>query len=170
MASRLLPVIALTFITALVPAQVAVNDLFDRPNGTNLGPDWAEQAGDGAISNNQLRGNQPWNLGWSMHTTFVSSYAEQVIRADWSQNVVGARLLLIAGADASWGGVSVKIGDNNGDAFADRVWFEAAVNAGSWFNQPTPVFFNLSPVVDAGRVTAARPTTEMQSSPELCSK
>jgi hypothetical protein len=151
-----LPLI-LAMIALLLPAaaaQSAVNDLFDRPNSSSLGLDWAVQNGSATITNNQLQGNTPWSTGWAMHTTFAATYDQQVIRARWSQNAIGSRMLLIAGCDASWSGVSVKIGDNiPSDMFADRVWFEAAVNAGSWFNQPTPVFFDLVPPLSSGTAT-----------------
>jgi len=156
MSSKLLVIAAL--IAVIIPATVAqgdaTNDTFNRANNTNLGPDWSVQTGSADIMSNQLQATGfQGDLGWAMHTTFVAPYDSQVIRADWSQNNAAfSRLIILAGASANWSGVSVKIGDNDGDSFADRIWFEASMNASVWFNQ-TSVWFNLSPQIAAGTAT-----------------
>jgi len=143
---------ALVLLAPCAVSQVAVNDLFDRPNSTNLGMDWIEQDGDAAIQSNRLQGNSPFFFGWSMNTVYAAPFATTVVRARWSMNGGGGdRISLIAGADPSFGGIEVRIGDNTGNGLADRVWFNAAINAGTWFTGS--VFFNLTTPLVSGTAT-----------------
>lgn len=144
--------LSLILVSSLV-AQEAKNDLFDR-SGAGLGQDWAVQTGNFSLNAGTAEGGVPFGLSWAMHTTFDAPYDQQVLRASWDQNgAILGRMLLVAGADTSWGGVSVRIGDNTGNGMADRVWFEAAVNAGAWFNSSTPATFNLNPPISGGTAT-----------------
>ncbi len=143
----------LALAAASLSAQVAVNDLFDRANSTNLGPDWTEQDGDGQIVSNRLQGNSPFALGWCTHNVFAANYASTVVRLNWSMNGGGGdRISLIAGVDPNtWQGIEVRIADNNGDGTADRLFFNAAVNAGNWYTSPS--FANLTTPLVAGVAT-----------------
>lgn len=144
---------ALLSLTLGLPAQVAVNDVFDRAGGTQLGPDWSEIDGDAVINMNRLEGNSPFTFGWSAHTVFAAPYASTVVRADWSMNGGGGdRISLIAGVDpVTWQGIEVRIADNDGNGTADRVFFNAAVNAGNWYGGST--FAILTNQIVAGRAT-----------------
>jgi hypothetical protein len=134
-------------------AQSATNDLFDRANGTNLGPDWIEQDGNAVINANKLQASSPGNFGWCSHSAYSAGYASTVIRANWSMNGGGGdRISLIAGCDPnSWSAIEVRIADNNGDGTADRIFWNASVNAGAWYN-PTS-FVNIATPMVSGEAT-----------------
>lgn len=153
MTNRIASLILLCLLaaTSATPAQVAINDLFNRPNG-GLGPDWMQMDGSAAISNNQLQGTNPWLFGWSAHTAYGAGYQSTVIRADWSIGSPGARVSVVAGVDpASWQGIEIRIADNTGNSQADRIFFNAAVNAGNWYGGSQ--FFNLTNPLASGQVT-----------------
>ncbi len=134
-----------------VSAQVAVNDLFNRPNG-GLGPDWLQIDGSAAISNGGIQGTNPWIFGWSAHTAYGAGYQATVVRADWAIGSPGARVSVIAGVDPNtWQGIEVRIADNTGNSLADRIFFNAAVNAGNWYGGS--LFFNLANPLASGQVT-----------------
>lgn len=142
--------------TTEVSAQAAgqaVNDLFNRTAGTQLGLDWTEVNGDAQISGNRIVGNSPFDLGWSAHTTFDASWSQTAARMTWAMNGGGGdRVSIICGADTStWSAVEVRIGDNDGDGSADRVWWNAAVNAGAWFSGAS--FANLTTPLASGEAT-----------------
>ena len=139
--------------SAVIGAQIAVNDLFDRASSGNLGADWIEQDGDAQIVNNALQGNSPFSLGWATHTTWSSNYAVTIMRVDWAMNGGGGdRVSLIAGVDPNtWQGIELRIADNDGDGLADRVFFNAAVNAGNWYGGS--YFVNITTPLAAGRAT-----------------
>lgn len=146
---------SLFLVLAAMPAaaQVATNDLFDRPNSGNLGVDWVEQDGDSKIVNNKLEANSPFGFGWCSHTAFQAGYADVVVRASWSMNGLGGdSISMISGADASsWSGTEVRVADNDGDGAADRIFFNAAVNAGAW-HTPTS-FVNMTTPMTSGEIT-----------------
>src|SRR5262245_38182920 len=126
----------LLVVLAAIPAtaQVAVNDLFNRANSGSLGSDWTEQDGDATIVANQLQANSAFTFGWCSHKSFSASYSSVVLRASFTMSGSGGAVSLITGVDPStWNGVEVRISDNNGDGQADRIFFNAAVNAGAWY-------------------------------------
>lgn len=138
---KLVKILLLCIAATPCMAQLAMNDLFDRPDGNNLGADWTEQDGDAKIANNMLQANSPSSFGWSSHNFYNSNYASTVVRAKWAMNGLGGdRISLIAGVDpTNWSGIEVRIADNDGDGLADRVFFNAAVNAGAWFSGASSV-------------------------------
>lgn len=147
--------LSFAFVLSFSPlaAQQAVNDLFNRANGTNLGVDWTEVNSDAVISGNRLQGNSPFDLGWCVHNTFNASYADTVVRSAWSMNGGGGdRISIIVGATTStWSAIEVRIADNNGDGLADRIFWNASVNAGAWYSGPS--FANLSAPMASGLAT-----------------
>ena len=155
--SRIAFGLAILVICSLVPtslsAQAAVHDRFNRANSANLGIDWVPQVGAATITNNQVQGNSPFQLGWSTHATYAYSYAETVIRADWAMNGFGGdRVSIVAGVNANtWQGIEARIGDNDGDGLADRVWFNLAINAGNWYGGS--FFQNLTSPIPSGTAT-----------------
>lgn len=144
---------AFGFAATALSAQSATNDLFNRSNSGSLGVDWIEQDGDAKIANNKLEGNSPFGFGWCAHSAFSANYANVVVRGDWSMNGFGGdRISLIAGVDPNtWSGIELRIADNNGDGLADRVFFNAAVNAGAWYSSPS--FQTVPTPILAGRAT-----------------
>ena len=143
----------LFFLAGVSLGQVATNDLFNRANGTNLGADWIEVDGDATIASNKLQANSLFQFGWCAHTAFNAGYVGTVIRANWAMNGGGGDAIsMIAGANlSSWSATEVRIADNNGDGLADRIFFNAAVNAGAWYSSPS--FVNMTTPLASGQVT-----------------
>jgi hypothetical protein len=143
----------LALLATSLCAQVATNDLFNRPNSTSLGIDWTEQDGDAKVDNNLLLANSPFTYGWCSHNAYSAPYADTVLRANWAMNGGGGdRIALIAGVNPSnWSGIEVRIADNNGDGTADRIFFNAAVNAGAWYTSPS--FVNMTAPMFSGQAT-----------------
>jgi len=155
--NQILTSFALASVATLAPvaAQVAVNDVFNRPDSNNLGPDWALVGGSGArISGNQLR-VQASNYSWMIHTDYSAPYASTVARCDFTvASAGGNQFALILGASfgpTSWGGIEVRVCDHTGDGRADRVLFNAAPNAGNW--PGTGGVYNLTNPMSAGTMT-----------------
>ncbi len=135
--------VALSMSTT-VWAQGASDD-FNRPNGGNMGFDWTEMNGDTVIESNQGRGNSIFDIGWMSHTSFAAPYADVLQQIDaFTSGAGGESVALVAGLDtSSWQGIYVKLQDNDGDALFDRIFFESAINAGSWNGGPT-VWYDLA--------------------------
>jgi hypothetical protein len=146
-------VLSLVLLSLPVVAQSATNDLFNRANSNLLGVDWIEQDGDSKIANNQLLANSPFGFGWCSHSAFGAGYAATVIRMSWSMNGLGGdSVSMIAGVDpSSWSGIEVRIADNDGNGAADRIFFNAAVNAGAWYTSPS--FANIAVPMPSGEAT-----------------
>ena len=144
------------FSTTALAQQISFDD-FNRANSTNLGPNWSEVNGDFVIDGNQARGNVTFaNDTWMVYTGFAKTYQNTKVRMDFSRfpndNLFAAGLVF--GADPNtWGGVAILVQDNDLNGLFDRIFFEAAVNAGAWFSQPTPIFYDLPTQISAGQLT-----------------
>lgn len=153
--SRLAALVAALSIDAA--AQAIVFDDFNRPDSGNLGPNWVEQNGDFIIQANQGRGNVAFaNDTWMSFTGFDQPYAQAKARVEFARSPGDSLFAagLAVGLDPNtWGGVAVLVQDNDLNGLFDRIFFNAAINAGAWFNQPTPVFFDLPVQIDAGQLT-----------------
>ncbi len=138
------------------PAAFAIgaSDDFERPNGTNMGPDWLEIDGNTAIENGMGKGSSgAFNLGWMHHASFVGAFQDSVQSVDFQVTSTGQAIVLLSGVNPNtWGGISVKIQDNDGDSLLDRLFFEQAFNAGSW-GAGAPIFFDLAAPTASGRMT-----------------
>jgi hypothetical protein len=145
----------LFLVVAATPAmaQLAMNDVFDRPDSNSLGADWTQQDGNAKIANNMLLANSPFTFGWCSHNFYSGNYANTVVRARWAMSSAGGdRISLIAGVNPmDWSGIEVRIADNDGDGLADRIFFNAAVNAGAWYT-PTS-FANMTAPLASGEAT-----------------
>lgn len=143
----------LLVIASCTFGQSAVHDLFNRPNNGNLGLDWTEQDGNANIANNRMTAASPFTVGWSSHNTFSASYADTVVRLVWSTNGFGGDMIsLIAGVNPNtWQGIEVRVADNNGDGLSDRIFFNAAVNAGNWYGGS--LFYNIAAPLASGEAT-----------------
>lgn len=148
------------FACAFVSNSFAQQDVFDdfnRPNSSNLGPGWSEENGDFVIDGNQGRGNIAFaNDTWMYNTGFARLYTDTKVRMDFARypNDPAFAAGLVFGVDpGTWGGVAILVQDNNLDGLFDRIFFNAAVNAGAWFSQGTPVFFDLAQPIAAGQLT-----------------
>lgn len=152
-----LAVAVLAALSAPTFAQQLVFDDFNRANSTNLGPNWSETNGDFVIDADQARGNVTFaNDTWMVHTGFAKPYTQSKARMNFARypndNLFAAGLVI--GADPNtWSGVAILVQDNDLDGSFDRIFFHAAVNAGAWFSQPTPVFYDLPQEITAGQLT-----------------
>ena len=151
--------VALSLTLALnAPAATAgsASDDFNRPNGTNMGPDWVEVYGDTAIQSNYGKGNSgAFTKGWMHHASFTGAFEDSVHSVEFRQTGIAQAIVLMSGLNPnSWGCVSVKLQDNDGDSKCDRLFFEQAFNAGSWGSGP-PVFFDLATPTASGKMTVS---------------
>jgi hypothetical protein len=131
---------------------VAVNDVFDRPNTTNLGPNWFEGSGDGFIESNRLKCDSP-NASWCSYTGFKNPYATTVVSIDFAATASGSKIGVALGfTPSTWGGIEVSLNDNTGSTMLDRIYFNGAINAGNWPTNPTgaSVHYNLTTPMASG--------------------
>lgn len=151
-----LPVLALLVAALAAPLAAAqsASDDFNRPDSTNMGPDWIEDYGDTAIKNQSGVGaSGPFTKGFMHHASFVGDYAVSRQSVDFTATGVLDNVVLLAGLDPNtWGCVSVKLQDNDGDKLMDRLFFEGAFNAGSW-GGGVPVKYDLATPTASGRLT-----------------
>lgn len=145
-------------LTSLASAQQLVHDDFDRPDSTNLGPDWVEANNDLELFGGAARGKFAFlNDTWMHHASFSQGYptAKAVVDFASTPGDVFFGTGVVLGLDPNtWGGVAVRVTDNDLDGSFDRVFFEAAINAGAWFSQPTPVWYDLPSGLPNGQLTA----------------
>jgi len=120
-----------------------------------MGPDWIESDGNTVIENNMGKGKSgSWMRGWMHHASFEAEYVNSVQSIDFIANQGSENVFLVAGLDPkSWGGVSVKIQDNDMDGLFDRVFFESAINAGNWGTLGVPVWYDLATKTPNGTMT-----------------
>lgn len=154
-AKFLVPFVAALAVVPSLVAQTSASDDFNRPNSTNMGPDWVEVYGNTAISNNQGVGaSGAFSKGWMHHSSFQGNYADSVQTIDFQAVGVLSNVVLLAGLDPNtWGCVSLKLQDNNGNGLMDRVFFESAFNAGNWGTVGSPVKYDLLTETASGRLT-----------------
>ncbi|MDF1800835.1 MAG: hypothetical protein P1V81_16800 [Planctomycetota bacterium] len=153
--------LALASLAASASAQSYTDD-FNRPDSTNLGPDWVEENGDFEIQSNRAVGiGFPWDdLSIIRNTVYSGTYDSTIVSMDIdSQGKIGATAGMVTGHQF-WGGVSAKLQDNDGDGLFDRVFFEAAINAGAWHGGGTPVHFDLTTPIVAGSMVLSCPDTD----------
>lgn len=154
-AKILLPLLAALATGPTALAQATASDDFNRPDSTNMGPDWVEVYGNTAISGNAGVGaSGPFSKGWMHHSSFQGNYVDSVQSMDFQASGVLSNVVLLAGLDPNtWGCVSLKLQDNDGDGLMDRVFFESAFNAGNWGTVGSPVKYDLMTPTASGRLT-----------------
>lgn len=163
---RLLTATLIAVFCGATSAQSVFDD-FNRPNSSNMGPDWSEQNGDLKIESGHGVGNFAFTNNWMYHTGYSASYQDAFAGVTFNNNNKNSVAVgLVIGLDPNaWSGVEIKLQDNDGDKLYDRLFFEAAINAGAWFNQPTPVHYDLPTPLASGRLTVHAPdadTAEVQ--------
>jgi len=147
----LLPSLVALLAATPLAAQSASDD-FNRPNGTNMGPDWVEANGDFEILANQGHSKNPFSFGFMHHATLTGNYADSVQSVSFSGTPGGDTLSLLAGLDpATWGAVEARLQDWDGDGTFDRVIMYSAVNAGTWGGSNVVHFLN--PSLASGTMT-----------------
>ncbi len=118
--------------------RAGASDDFDRPNNTNMGPDWAELTGDMVIDNNHGRGDLSSGWSYMLHNSASGAPDSETMWIDLLApgGSSGPHVALIAGADTfstSW--FYTKIQDNDGDGLYDRIFFYSSGNGGGWGTQ-----------------------------------
>jgi len=122
-------------------------DDFNRPDGSDMGPDWTEIDGDFEIADD--RGHTLANFSWMRHASASAPYFEQVQGINFSKSDDGlAYVALICG----WGtdSIFIKVQDNDSDGYYDRVFFYHGNSGGSW-GQPD-FYFDLATPTASGRM------------------
>lgn len=147
-------------------AQQIVFDDFDRPDSTNLGADWVEANNDLELEAGTARGKfQFLNDTWMYHANFAQPHATSKAVVDFSATA-GDMFFgtgVVIGLDHNtWGGTAVRVTDNDLDGQFDRIFFMAAINAGAWYTQSTPIWYDLPAPLAAGQLTVwAEPGDDM---------
>jgi len=141
----------LTASLLLFAAQSATDD-FNRPDSGSMGTDWLEQQGDFKIESNQCRSNNAFGFGWMNHTTFTAPYTDSYQEVSFLISGFGGdSVSLISGLDPnSWQGIETKLQDNDGDGLFDRLFFNAAINAGNW--NGSSLWYDLATPIASGRM------------------
>jgi hypothetical protein len=129
----------------------AQSDDFNRPDGTNMGPNWTEQVGDWRIENQQARSAATATNELMTFNDFHST--QPTVQADvyylGSARVVYAALVsryLNSGQN-----LFIKVQDNNGNGDFERVFFYQGNNGGAWPGMTGGNYF-----VDVTPFTSAR--------------
>ena len=128
------------------------NDDFNRPDGSDIGPDWSEVAGDAGLLNGQGAGS---STGWMYHTTATADVIDSCQAIDFSHTASGDGLVYVAlifGIHPTSGdNIFVKIQDNDQDGQYDRVFCYKGINGSSWSN---PYIHILQNPTSSGRLGA----------------
>ena len=153
-------------LSTTASAQLLVQDDFSLPNGTNVGPSWVEANNDLEILNQKVRGKFSFvSDTWMYHSTFAQPHATSKAAIDFgatpNDTFFGAGVVI--GLDHNtWGGTAVRVTDNDLDGNFDRIFFMAAINAGAWYTQSTPIWYDLPVQVTSGNLTVwAEPADDM---------
>jgi len=141
--------------TSSGPLSLALSwsDDFNRPNSSDLGPDWLLQSGSFTIDTNRVSvvgsGNQ-----WTQHATASQAYDAAPVGVDFFAALAPQvqYVALVMGAGASLDNIFVKVQDNTSDGLFDRVFFYRGINGGSW--APT-YFYDLTTPTASGRMTCS---------------
>ena len=116
------------------------SDDFDRPDGTDLGPDWREELGDLALLSQRGVGPEGGGVAWVRHLSASLPHTDSVQEVDFLPQAAGADVIfvaLVAGLGPSGDSVFVKVQDNTADGIYDTVFFYRGINGGSWGGAPS---------------------------------
>lgn len=153
-------------LAASASAQQLVQDDFNRPDSTNLGPDWIEANNDLEIAGQTVRGKNAFqNDTWMYHSSFAQPHATSKAVIDFGATAndmfFGAGVVIGLNHN-TWGGTAVRMTDNDLDGKFDRIFFMAAINAGAWYTQSTPIWYDLPTQLTAGQLTVwAEPNDDL---------
>ena len=164
--TQLFTVLFCAVSTPAASSQQLVQDDFNRPNSTNLGPDWVEANNDIEIFNQKARGKNSFqNDTWMYHATFAELHATSKARVKFGStpgDTFFGVSVVIGLEHTTWSGTAVRVTDNDLDGKFDRIFFNAAVNAGAWYSQPTPVLYDFPAPLEGGQLTVwAEPADDM---------
>ncbi|MDA1259662.1 MAG: hypothetical protein O3A20_03485, partial [Planctomycetota bacterium] len=86
------------------------------------------------------------------HTTFTAPYTDSYQEVSFLISGFGGdSVSLISGLDPnSWQGIETKLQDNDGDGLFDRLFFNAAINAGNW--NGSSLWYDLATPIASGRM------------------
>lgn len=129
------------------------SDDFDRPDGTDLGPAWAELGGDLRLLGQQGIGQDGGGVSWMRHQGASMAHLDAVQEIDFLPQEASNDVIFVAlvGAIGPTGDcVFVKVQDNSADGVYDTIFFYKGVNGGSWGGAPSYGF--LSSPTPSGRM------------------
>ena len=131
-------------------ASGSIVDDFNRPDGSDMGPNWLERVGDWRIENNMARSSPEFAADLMTFTGF--SGMDVTISAD-VHYLGGARVTyasLVAGYADLGNNVFIKVQDNNSNGDFERVFFYYGNNGGPWPGMTGGDFFvDVDPFTDA---------------------
>jgi hypothetical protein len=112
-------------------------DSFDRPDSSDMGPNWTEFTGELIIEAMWARGDLDWGFSYMLHNSASIPHELAVMSLDLlplpADGPPGAHVGLICGAEPQhmfW--IYVKIQDNDGDGQYDRLFFYNHGNSMPW--------------------------------------
>ena len=121
---------ALALAPGAATAQTYSDD-FDRPNSTDMGPDWIEDYGDLQILDNRGAGIGTNSL--MVHATASGDYRDAVAQIDMLAPVAGQlRYVAIVLGDGGARNLFTKLQDNDSNGSYDRIWFYSADQSQGW--------------------------------------
>jgi hypothetical protein len=128
-------------------------DDFDRPDGSDLGSAWVEEAGDLHLLEQRGIGTHLGGVAWMRHQSASMAYTEAVQEIDFLPQAAGSDVLfvaLVAGIGPTGDSLFVKVQDNTADGIYDTVFFYRGINGGSWGGSPS--FGHLAVPTASGRM------------------
>jgi hypothetical protein len=141
-----------------VRAQQIFHDDFNRPDGTVIGNGWIEVNGDLVLQGNRGKGNLFMaNDTWMAQASFAQPYTSAKARIQFEApvgEIAGSVGVALGLTPSTWSATTVRLQDNDLDGLFDRIFFEAAINAGAWYTGGVPVKYDLPVQLAAGQLTA----------------
>jgi hypothetical protein len=137
---------------AVASGVMAQSDSFNRPDGTNMGPDWAEQVGDFRIEGNHGRSLAGSGNQWMGHTSANMNYANATMQVDvFATDPALSYVALMSGVPAVVAGTSNLYIKVQGSGTFSTIGFYGGFNNGAAW-APTS-FFNLDTPFTSARMT-----------------
>jgi hypothetical protein len=116
--------------TSMMGRATSACDDFNRPDSPNMGPDWAELAGDIDVYAMQGLGILPMSL--MTHTGVTDLYSTSTISSRFDHGGGLVYVAMVAGFNTLNDNIFVKVQDNDSDGMYDRVFFYYGNNGSPW--------------------------------------
>ncbi len=129
------------------------SDDFNRPDSTNMGPNWTERLGDMTILSD--KGSSVVFQSWMTHNSVTFNHVDSVQTIDFHPQPTGTETVAVAlvcgDPLVNANNILVKVQDNTGDGIYDSVFFYNGIAPqGAWGS--SPYFFSLAVPTASGRM------------------